>query len=177
MRRVARHVSPTFPEDVGPFLAACPGPALLAAGLRIAALQRVHGIPGLHVDKDIVNSINTISYTPFEGGGYLRAVGDVAERLGCSPGYLSDAARRRGYHYSHALRWIRFLHFVTLKAEGCPTDQAAWRLGFADVAGLTRFTRALHGRTLSQLPVVPLSFWVRWAIEDVFLGPPGQERA
>jgi len=117
---------------------------------------------------------SSIESTAVSKRGYLHTIKDMAERLECSAAHLSDSARRHGYHYSHALRWIRFLHLVALRAEGCSADQAAWQLGFHDVAGLTRFARALNGRTLSQLPSVPFSFWVRWAIEDVYLGSPEQ---
>ena len=37
------------------------------------------------------------------------------------------------------------------------------RLGFSDLAGWSRFTRRLVGRTPSQLPNLPLDYWVRKA--------------
>ncbi len=86
---------------------------------------------------------------------------------------MSDTARRHNYHYSHALRWIRFLHLVALKAEGFPTDRTLWPLGFSDPGGVTRFVKALHGRTLSELPPDPLRRWVPRGIVDVFLGGAG----
>ena len=46
------------------------------------------------------------------------------------------------------------------------------RLGFGDVAGWSRFARRLVGRSPAQLPVVPLGFWVRKAVNDVYLGIP-----
>ncbi|MYG49946.1 MAG: hypothetical protein F4164_11440 [Gemmatimonadales bacterium] len=58
---------------------------------------------------------------------------------------------------------------MALKAEGYPTQQIVYPLGFSDAASVTRFVKRLHGRTLRQLPSVPLSFWVRRAVEDVFL--------
>lgn len=160
----------TFIEKVRPFLEACPGPAVARAGLRHAALQRVKGIPGLDARADD----SSIEWAAGSEGRYLHTINDMAELLGCSAAHLSESARRRGYHYSLALRWIRFLHFVSLRTNRCPTDEAAWRLGFNDVAGLTRFVAALHGRTVSQLPSVPFAFWVRRAIEDVYLGSPGK---
>lgn len=159
-----------FVEIVRPFLAACPGPPLAAKGLRIAALQHVDGIPGLCVVRQRqANEVQASGDALLRELRYLRTVGDIAERVSWNPASLSEAARRHGYRYSHALRWIRFLHVTALLAEGFPTDRAAYRVGFHDVAGLTRFAQALHGRTLRQLPKVDLSAWVRWAIEDVFL--------
>ena len=159
----------TFVETIRPFLTACPGPPLAAKGLRIAALQQVDGIPGLD-GRDRAPHTHFSRDRRLAGEDrYLRTVREIAERVNWNPRSLSEAARRHGYRYSHALRWIRFLHFLALNAEGCGADQAAYRLGFHDVAGLTRSCRALHGRTLRQLPSVELSLWVRWGIEDVFL--------
>ncbi len=104
--------------------------------------------------------------------GYVHTLRDVAALVRCQPGYLSAAARRRGYQYSYALRWIRFLHLMALKAQDYPTDRCVWPLGFSEAAGVTRFVESLHGRTLRQLPRVPVKFWVRRAIEAVFLGLP-----
>ena len=155
-----------FVEEVQPFLLACPGPTAAAKGLRIATLQRVDGIPGLSATTDNMLVHNR---GRGQGRGYIHTLRDVATLVPCQPEYLSAAARRRGYKYSYALRWIRFLHLMALKAQGYPTDRWVWPLGFSDVAGVTRFVESLHGRTLRQLPTVPLTFWVRRAIEDVFL--------
>ena len=80
------------------------------------------------------------------------------------------AARQHGYSFSHALRWVRHLHAVALLEEGERTNRIAWRLGFNDYAGWSRFTERLLGRSPKQLPVLPLEYWVRSAIEDVFFG-------
>lgn len=42
-------------------------------------------------------------------------------------------------------------------------------LGFSDPSGWTRFTKALIGKTPRQIPMAPMDFWVRLAIEDVYL--------
>lgn len=44
-----------------------------------------------------------------------------------------------------------------------------WSLGFSDPSGWTRFTKALIGKTPRQIPTAPMEFWVRLAIEDVYL--------
>lgn len=103
------------------------------------------------------------------GGRYIASIAEVAKRLNCRPAYLSQSALRRGYSYSSALRWIRFCHGVTLRAAGVHTDRAAWRIGFSDPSGWTRFTKALIGKGPSQLPRLPFEFWVRRAVEDVYL--------
>jgi len=46
------------------------------------------------------------------------------------------------------------------------------RLGFSDNAGWSRFARRLVGRSPGQLPVVTLGFWVRKAVDDVYLEIP-----
>lgn len=51
-------------------------------------------------------------------------------------------------------------------------EAVAYRLGFSDIAGWSRFTKRLVGRGRSQLPVVPLEIWVRKAVDDVFFGVP-----
>lgn len=163
---MSSHPPPDFVDEVRPFLSACPGPAAATRGLRVAALQRVEGISGLSTKTQ---NISVQNGSRGAGRGYIHTLRDVATVIDCQPEYLSAAARRRGYQYSHALRWIRFLHLMALKAEGYPTDRWVWPLGFSDAAGVTRFVKALHGRTLRQLPAVPLTFWIRRAIEDVFL--------
>lgn len=109
------------------------------------------------------------------GGGkedYLGSVVAVGNRLNVRPGYLSETAVRHGFSYSKALRWIRYLHGVALLAQGLRLDDVAWRLGFCDVAGWSRFTKRLLGRSPSQLPTLPLEWWVRKAVDDVFFGIP-----
>lgn len=61
---------------------------------------------------------------------------------------------------------------MALLAEGCRVETLAYRLGFSDIAGWSRFTKRLVGRSRNQLPVVPLDFWVRKAVDDVFFGVP-----
>lgn len=68
-----------------------------------------------------------------------------------------------------ALRWLRFCHGIALRTENVGADIAALRIGFSDPSGWTRFTRALIGKGPSQLPALPLEFWVRQAVEDVYL--------
>lgn len=77
------------------------------------------------------------------------------------------ATRLRG-----RLRWVRFLHAVDLRAEGCRVETMVQRLGFGDVAGWSRFANRLVGRSPAQLPVVPLGLWVRKAVNDVYFGIP-----
>lgn len=89
--------------------------------------------------------------------------------MNCRPAYLSQSALRRGYAYSRALKWLRFCHGITLRAAGVHVDRAAWRIGFSDPSGWTRFTKALMGKGPSELPILPLEFWVRRAVEDVYL--------
>lgn len=101
--------------------------------------------------------------------GYICTVEAVAKRLNCRPKYLSNAALSRGYHYSRALRWIRFFHVTALLGE-VPVLDAVARAGFDDVAGWSHFVKRLVGKRPGDLPVVPLDFWVRIAIEDVYLG-------
>lgn len=94
----------------------------------------------------------------------------IAKRLRVRPGYLSETAVRHGFSYSRALRWIRYLHGVALLAEGHRLNEVAWRLGFGDVAGWSKFVKALLGRNPSRLPALPLEWWVRKAVDDVFFG-------
>lgn len=68
---------------------------------------------------------------------------EIAKRVGCRRAYLSEAALRHGFQYSRAVRWIRFLHGMALRAEGVGALTLAMRLGFSDLAGWNRFTRRL----------------------------------
>ena len=173
---------PRFDEEIRFFLNACPGPSVPRRGLYRAAFQRVRGIPGLEQygqHGEWLRGAERRSSSG-EGGGegsYLRKVAEIAECVGCRPAYLTEAALRHGYQYSRALRWIRFLHGMALHAEGVGGLTLAMRLGFSDVAGWSRFTRRLVGRTPSQLPNLPLDYWVKGAVDDVFLSPapPGTE--
>ena len=145
------------------FLNACPGPPLLKKALRLAALQQMAGVPGLGVDSGGIG---------WEDGKYLASVADVAGRMKVRPDYLTRAALRRGFSLSRALRWVRFLHAVALLAEGHRVAAVAWTLGFSDAAGWSRFSRRLLGRSYHQFPSLPLEYWVRMALDDVFSAPP-----
>lgn len=157
-----------FREVIEFFIRACPGPPLAERGLRIVAYQRIPGIVGLEDgSSDIRGGV--------EVRGYIASVKNVAKRLNCSPQYLSQSALRRGYSYSRALRWLRFCHGTALRSSGLHTDRCSWRIGFGDPSGWTRFTQALLGKGPSQLPKLPLEFWVRRAVEDVYLACPTHE--
>lgn len=142
-----------FVETVALFLDACPGPPLARTGLGMAALQSVEGIPGLQTQRthgvDTRAGLNTGNENLVGGARhvpYLSSVAGVAKRLRCRPAYLSRASTRHGYSFSRALRWIRLLHGMALRAEGFRVDTVALRLGFSDVSGWSRFTKRLIGR-------------------------------
>jgi len=173
---------PRFVDEMALFLQACPGPPAAKIGLTRVAFQRVPGIPGLSTCMQPPTGPGTALPThdavPLgeEAGDepvrYLRSVVEVAKALHCRSAYLSRVALSHGYSYSRALRWIRFLHAMALQAEGYRTETLVRRLGFGDVGGWSRFTSRLIGRSPRQLPVLPLSLWVRKAVDDVFLGVP-----
>ena len=147
----------SFVTEIEFFLTACPGPPPARHALRIAALQPVKGIPGLDVQN---------------GTGYLASTRQLTERLNVGPAYLGRGAKAHGYSFTRALRWIRFLHAIALLTEECRVETMAYRVGFSDIAGWSRFTKRLVGRSRSQLPVVPLDHWVRKAADDVLFGVP-----
>lgn len=136
------------------------------AGLRFAAFQAVKGI------RDLWPEESSTGQSPPRNEPYLRSVIGIAKRIDCRPGYLSKAGSRFGYSFSRALRWIRFLHGIALLEEGARMETVCDRLGFSDVAGWSRFTTRLVGRSAGQLPVLPLEHWVRKAIDDVYCGLP-----
>ena len=156
----------SFVNSIDLFLEACPGPPLAKQGLRPAALQPVKGISRLD------SKVSVASERESEAGPYLSSVRQIAKRVRCRPAYLSRSAGKHGYSFARALRWIRFLHAMALLAEGCRLETVAYRLGFSDIAGWSRFTKRLVGRSRKQLPVVPLDVWVRKAVDDVFFGVP-----
>jgi len=167
----------SFDEDIRFFLNACPGPAVLVHGLHLVAFQEVRGIPRLTPAKEDDGRRNVPERRGEDDredrgdGNYLCTVTGVAELVKCRPAYLSEAALRHGYQYSRALRWIRFLHGMALYGEGVSGLTVAMRLGFSDLAGWSRFTLRLVGRTPSQLPGLPLEHWVRRAVDDLFFSP------
>ena len=155
----------SFVNSIDLFLEACPGPPLAKQGLRLAALQPVKGISRL---DSRVSGASELRGS--DAGPYLSSVRRVGKRVGCRPAYLSRSAGKHGYSFARALRWIRFLHAMALLTEGCRVE--TYRLGFSDIAGWSRFTKRLVGRSRKQLPVVPLDVWVRKAVTDVFFGVP-----
>ena len=157
----------SFVTAIGPFLEACTGPPLARAGLRIAALQPVKGIAGLDPKALVASERGEADVDP-----YLSSTPQIAKRLNCRAEYLTRSAGKHGYSFARALRWIRFLHAMALLADGCRVETVAYRLGFNDIAGWSRFTKRLVGRGRSQLPVVPLDLWARKAMDDVFFGVP-----
>ena len=159
-----------FHEAIEYFIRACPGPLVAEQGLRIAAYQRIRGIVEL---KD--GSAARRHGLDAERKPYVRSLRAVANELPVSAGSLSASARRRGYSYSKALRWIRFLHVIAMREEGVPALQAIWWAGFSDPSGWTRFVQTLVGKGPSQLPRVPLGFWVRWAVEAVYMSEDGTD--
>ena len=158
----------SFAELIERFIEACPGPYLAIKGLRLMAHQRVEGIAALELDgKEAQGSREERGVRGRQG--YLWSVREIARQLrGVRPGYLSESALRKGYQYSRALRWIRFLHGKALVDRGIRGDVMARRLGFSDPAGWTRFVNALVGSTPTQLTPLPLAAWVERAIEDVY---------
>ena len=157
----------TFPEVVAPYLSACPGPPIAEHGLHLVALQRIDGIPGLEV-----LGIDGEQLPCRRSAGrkrYLRSIADVATEVRCRPRYLSDAALRRGYSYSRALRWLRFFHGLVLAEADAPSLDKLHSLGFSDHSGWSRFTMALVGKSPSQIPRIPIESWVRLATENVYL--------
>ena len=172
MRQTALHDAATFQEAIEPFIRPCPGPELAVRGLRLVAYQRVSGIPGLS-PKAVGSRLAVPSQTSAARGngggkGYIASVAEVARRLNCRPGYLCQSASRLGYSYSRALRWLRFCHGIALRAAGEPSLESAWRTGFSDPSGWTRFTRALIGKSPRQLPRLPLEDWVWLAMQDTY---------
>lgn len=166
----------SFDEEVSFFLNACPGPAVVKHGLRLVAFQEVRGIRGLESAEEGDELQTSTEYGRGSGHRgvdrrYLHRVAEIAKRVGCRPAYLSEAALRHGFHYSRAVRWILFLHGMALRAEGVGALTLAMRLGFSDLAGWSRFTTRLTGRTPNQLPNLPLEMWARRAVDDVFLSP------
>ena len=157
----------SFVTAIGPFLEACSGPPLAQAGLRMAALQPVKGIPGLDSNVSVASERGES-----DAGSYLWSARQIGDRLNCSAEYLTRAAGKHGYSFARALRWIRFLHGMALLAEECRVETVAYRLGFSDIAGWSRFTKRLVGRSPRQLPKVPLEIWIRKAVDDVFFGVP-----
>ena len=155
-----------FVEVVEPFLAGCPGPFLAAKGLRHMAYQRIEGIPSL--DSADMEGSRPGQSRALGRRRYSASVVEIARQLRVRAGYLSQSAFRRGYRYSRALRWIRFLHGIALYEQGIRNDHLARRLGFSDPSGWTRFVRALIGTVPSKLPCLPLAAWVERAIEDVY---------
>lgn len=158
----------SFFELIEPFLEACPGPYLAIRGLRVMAYQHVEGVPAIALSDSEAN--RTRAGRPKKGRRcYLKSVIEIAQQLpGVRPGYLSESALRKGYQYSRALRWIRFLHGRTLYDHGIRGDILARRLGFSDPAGWTRFVKGLVGAVPTALPPRPLAAWVERAIEDVY---------
>lgn len=157
----------SFVNSIDLFLEACPGPPLAKQGLRMAALQSVKGISRLDSKVSVASGLRES-----DAGPYLSSVRQIAKRVRCRPAYLSRSAGTHGYSFARALRWIRFLHAMALLTEGCRVETVAYRLGFSDIAGWSRFTKRLLGRSRKQLPVVPLDVWVRKAVTDVFFGVP-----
>ena len=168
----------SFTKEITLFLDACPGPGLARSALRIAALQEVDGIPELSpLERDYRSpnrspSPSDLSVNVRSEREYIRTIARLGSRLHCRPAYLSEAALRHGYSLSKGLRWVRLMHGVALRTEGIGVGETARRLGFDDRAGWSRFAVRLVGTTSSQLPEVPLSSWVRRAVEEVFLNPP-----
>ena len=165
-----------FDEEIGYFLNACPGPAVVKLGLHIVAFQPVRGIQGLEPSGHDDQRRAAAEYghrRRHDGGkrGYLHRIAEIAERVGCRRADLSEAALRHGFQFSKAVRWIRFLHGMALHAEGVAALTLAIRLGFSDLAGWNRFTKRLVGRTPSQLPTLSLRHWVRRGVDGVFLSP------
>ena len=149
----------SFDEDIRFFLNACPGPAMARRGLHVAAFQEVRGIPGLERSRE-----DEEPRRGFEGGrssgqtegdgSYLRKRTEIAELLGCRPAYLTEAALRHGYQYSRALRWIRFLHGVALRAAGVDSCLARSEGKTGSKTGMTPMVRHRGGYSTCVVGVV-----------------------
>ena len=174
-----------FYEAVEPFLRACPGPAIAEKGLRMVALQWVPGIsPQPTVAERATPYGSRIpgsrNYSPTRPGIQsdhserqqpLRTVKDVAGALYCTPEHLSRSAHDRGYSYSLAVRWVRFLLGIELRKQGHGGKSIARRLGMPDPASWTRFVQRLIGRSPKQLPNLAVEEWAKEGIMRVFMVP------
>ena len=166
----------SFDEEIKFFLNACPGPAVAKHGLHIAAFQEVRGIQGLEPsgDGDELREAAEYGRRSVHGGsdrGYLHRVAEIAERVGCRRAYLSEAALRHGFQYSRAVRWIRFLHGMALRAVGVDALTLAMRLGFSDLAGWSRFTRRLGGKDAEPASQPSPRLLGAQGVEDLLLSP------
>lgn len=160
----------SFAKEIAIFLEACPGPALARSALRMAALQDVEGIPGLSPSERGERSPPGLDISAGVRGkrDYIWTLARLGPRLSCRPNYLSEAALRHGYSLSRGVRWVRLMHGVALRTQGIGVSETARRLGFDDRAGWSRFAVRLVGTTSGRLPQVPLSSWVRRAVQEVY---------
>lgn len=86
-----------------------------------------------------------------------------------TPEHLSRVAHDRGYSYSLAVRWVRFLLGIELRTQGRGGKAIARRLGMPDPASWTRFVQRLIGRTPKQLPNLTVEDWARVGVVRVYL--------
>ena len=172
----------SYVEAIEIFLRACPGPPLALKGLRKLAFQPVRGIPGLEPVKKAAprmaqprmsrryrKPLGTLETEQNPGGGgRLRYVKDVASALRCSPGHVGRLARRAGYSYGLAVRWVVFLLGVALHHEGFKRKTIAARLGFADGETWCRFSQRLVGKSPTELLGTSVEEWSRVGASRVF---------
>jgi len=91
--------------------------------------------------------------------GFLRNVGAVAERVGCSDGYLRAATRACGLRLGVLVRWITVLHALTLFEPGRRLwIHVANQLGFGSPSAFTQFVARTTGESPTGLAKHPWGF-------------------
>lgn len=87
-------------------------------------------------------------------------VQSLARRMGCSPNYLSWAARRGGIRLAVFLRWIIFLRGLFLMCRaGCTGQEVAVYSGFSSSSSWSHFVRRLTGKAPTQLEGTSFDDW------------------
>jgi len=101
-------------------------------------------------------------------GRILREVDGLAERMGCSSGYLRSAAREWGGALGALVRWTAVLHGLSVFDEARTSwTEVGIRLGFRTPAAFTHFVRRTTGRCPSELVREPWHLILARALDAV----------
>jgi AraC-like DNA-binding protein len=136
-------------------------------------LERVSGDASLRAAVRLLSqqappSAGQALYGPEKGVEFVRRVGSLARRVGCTQRHLRNQARQAGVSLHGLVRWSVLLHGLGLfQPMLMPWTTVAVRLGFSDSSALATHFWRTAGECPRRLARLPWRVVLERALNDV----------
>jgi AraC-like DNA-binding protein len=138
-----------------------------------AVLKRVSGDASLRAAVRLLSqqappSAGQALHRPEKDVEFVRRVGGLARRVGCTDRHLREQARQRGLSLKGLVRWSVLLHGLALfQPTLMPWTTIAFRLGFSDSSALAAQFWRTAGEPPTSLARRPWRVLLERALNDV----------